>query len=214
MTVHTGLGDAGAVRERRSARPERCEICGAPVAAWHCHVADTGSRGLLCACRACFLLFTRCAPAEARYRAVPERYLWDPRHPVPGLDWHGLGVPARFAFYVRRGTRVTAFQPGPAGVTETVLPPGMWTDLAGCHPLLAAAEPDVEAIVIHGSGAGTDCFLVPVDACYRLAGAVRRYWTGPDGGPGMRAHVGLLFAEIERRARPLCAGAPRGVPSR
>ncbi|WP_410608093.1 DUF5947 family protein [Amycolatopsis sp. lyj-109] len=190
-------------RDSRSARQERCELCGTPVAARHCHLVDTGRRGLLCACRACFLLCTGCPTGEARYRAVPERYLWDPRRPIACLDWRGLDIPARFAFFVRRGTRVTAFQPGPAGAAETPLPSGLWAELAAAHPLLATAEPDVEAIVFRGRGWGTDCFLVPVDVCYRLAGAVRRYWTGGDGGPEVHERVGELFAEIEQRARPL-----------
>ncbi|ADJ45562.1 hypothetical protein AMES_3738 [Amycolatopsis mediterranei S699] len=203
MSVGTGATHPAFARDRRSARPERCELCGTPVAARHGHVVDTGRRGLLCACRACFLLFTRCPAGEVRYRAVPERYLWDPRRPIAGLDWHGLGIPARFAFFIPCGTRVTAFQPGPAGVAETALPPGLWTQLAAEHPLLATAEPDVEAIVVRGGERGTDCFLVPVDVGYRLAGAVRRYWTGGDGGPELHERVGELFAEIGQRARPL-----------
>jgi hypothetical protein len=208
MSVGTGATQRAFARDRRSARPERCELCGTPVAARHCHVVDTGRRGLLCACRACFLLFTRCpageAPArETRYRAVPERYLWDPRSLIAPLDWRGLGIVARFAFFVHCGTRVTAFQPGPAGVAEAPLPPGLWAELAAAHPLLATAEPDVEGIVFRGRGWGTDCFLVPVDACYRLAGVVRRYWTGCDGGPELHERVGELFAEIEQRALPL-----------
>ncbi|EOD63724.1 hypothetical protein H480_35583 [Amycolatopsis vancoresmycina DSM 44592] len=190
-------------RDRRSAWPEECEFCGTPVAARHGHVVDTGRRGLLCSCRACFLLCTSCSAGEARYRAVPERYLWDPRSPIARLDWHGLGIPARFAFFVHCGTRVTAFRPGPAGAAEAALPPGLWTELAAAHPLLATAEPDVEAIVFRGGERGTDCFLVPVDVCYRLAGVVRRYWTGGEGGPEMHEHVGELFAEIGQRARPL-----------
>ncbi|MGW4060049.1 DUF5947 family protein [Amycolatopsis sp. NPDC004747] len=187
-------------RDRRSARQERCEFCGTPVAARHCHVVDTGRRGLLCSCRACFLLCTAGGP---RYRAVPERYLWDPRRPIGCLDWCGLGIPARFAFFVNRGTQVTAFQPGPAGAVELPLPAGLWAELAAARPLLGMAEADVEAIVFRGGAGGTDCFLVPVDVCYRLAGVVRRYWAGCDGGAEMRERVGEVFLEIERRVRPL-----------
>ncbi|MGW3960965.1 DUF5947 family protein [Amycolatopsis sp. NPDC005003] len=185
-------------RGRRSAPQERCELCRTPVAARHCHVVDTGRGVLLCSCRACFLLCT-----GTRYRAVPERYLWDPLRPIARLDWRRLGIPARFAFFVPCGTGVTAFQPGPAGATETALPPGLWAELSAGHPLLATAEPDVEAIVFRGRECGTDCFLVPVDVCYRLAGVVRRYWTGCDGGAELAERVGELFAEIEQRARPL-----------
>jgi len=198
--VSVDTGHAAFARGRRSGWQERCEFCGTPVAARHGHVVDTGRRGLLCACRACFLL---CPAGETRYRAVPERYLWDPRRPIAHLDWCGLGIPERFAFFVRRGTGVTAFQPGPAGATEATLPPGLWAELAAAHPLLASAEPDVEAIVFRGRGWGTDCFLVPVDVCYRLAGVVRRYWTGCDGGPEVHERVGELFAEVEQRALPL-----------
>jgi len=198
--VSVDTGPAAFVRDRRSARPERCDLCGTPVAARHGHVVDTGRRSLLCACRACFLL---CPAGEARYRAVPDRYLWDPRRPIARLDWRGLGIPVRFAFFVHCGTRVTAFRPGPAGAAEAPLPPGLWAELAAAHPLLATAEPDVEAIVFRGRGWGTDCFLVPVDVCYRLAGVVRRYWTGCDGGAELHERVGELFAEIEQRALPL-----------
>ncbi|MET8849855.1 DUF5947 family protein [Amycolatopsis sp. NPDC004625] len=199
--MSVGTGSARPAFARSSAWQERCELCGTPVAARHGHVIDTGRRGLLCACRACFLLSTRCP--TARYRAVPERYLWDPRRPIARLDWRRLGIPARFAFFLHCGTRVTAFQPGPAGAAETTLPTGLWAELAAAHPLLATAEPDVEAIVFRGGERGTDCFLVPVDVCYRLAGVVRRYWTGGDGGPEVHERVGELFAEIEQRARPL-----------
>ncbi|MDX3187322.1 DUF5947 family protein [Streptomyces sp. MN03-5084-2B] len=190
-------------RDRRSARQERCDLCGTPVAARHCHVVDTGRRGLLCSCRACFLSCTGCPTGEARYRAVPERYLWDPGRSIACLDWRDLDIPARFAFFLRCGARVTAFRPGPAGAAETPLPLGLWAELAAAHPLLATAEPDVEAILFRGRAWGTDCFLVPVDVCYRLTGAVRRYWTGRDGGPEVHERVGELFAEIEQRARPL-----------
>jgi hypothetical protein len=203
VSLHAGSTQPAFARDRRSARQERCELCGTPVAAGHCHVVDTGRRGLLCSCRACFLLFTGCPTGGARYRAVPERYLWDPGCPIAHLDWRGLGIPARFAFFVRCGTRVAACQPGPAGAAETTLPAGLWAELVAAHPLLATAEPDVEAIVFRGRAWGTDCFLVPVDVCYRLAGVVRRYGTGRDGGPEMHERVGELFAEIEQRARPL-----------
>lgn len=203
MSVGTGFTHPAFTRDRRTARPERCELCGTPVAARHCHVVDTGRRGLLCACRACFLRCTGCRTGEGRYRAVPDRYLWDPRCPIARLDWCELGIPVRFTFFVHCGTRVTAFRPGPAGVAEALLPPGLWAELAAAHPLLATAEPDVEAILFRGRGWGTDCFLVPVDVCYRLAGAVRRYWTGGDGGPEVHERVGELFAEIEQRALPL-----------
>lgn len=189
--------------EQRSAWLEKCELCGTPVASRHGHLVDTGRRGLLCACRACFLLFIESHRGDPRYRAVPERYLWDPKRPVAAIDWAGLGIPAGFAFFLRRGAGVAAFHPGPAGAAESLVTLDLWTELSAGHPLLAAAEPEVEAILFHDAGCGTDCYLVPVDVCYRLVGTVRRYWTGSDGGPRVHERVDELFEEIRERARPL-----------
>ncbi|WP_326954483.1 DUF5947 family protein [Amycolatopsis sp. NBC_01286] len=207
MSSRTGFphraDQPGPVPEQRSAWLEKCELCGTPVASRHGHLVDTGRRGLLCACRACFLLFIESHRGDPRYRAVPDRYLWDPERPVAAIDWAGLGIPAGFAFFLRRGAGVAAFHPGPAGAAESLVTLDLWTELSAGHPLLAAAEPEVEAILFHDAGCGTDCYLVPVDVCYRLVGTVRRYWTGSDGGPRVHERVDELFEEIRERARPL-----------
>ena len=169
---------------------ELCEMCGTPIAAGHSHVVDTVRRALMCACRACFLVFT----AGTRYRAVPERYLWDPSQPVTTQEWAALHLPVDLAFILRCDNGVAAFYPSPAGAAECPLNQETWTELAMRHPLLATAEPHVEAILVHGS----ECFLVPVDVCYRLVGTVRRYWTCAVG-----THIDELFAEIRERAQPL-----------
>jgi Family of unknown function (DUF5947) len=182
-----------------SAQVEMCEMCRTPIAAGHGHVVDTVRRGLMCSCRACFLLFTRDTSDSARYRAVPERYLWDPRRPVTDAEWAALGIPVGAAFFLRCDSGVAAFYPSPAGASECLLDLDVWAELTAGHPLLAAAQPDVEAVLVRG----TECFLVPVDVCYRLVGTVRLYWTGSDGGSEMADHVDELFAEVKGRARPL-----------
>jgi hypothetical protein len=68
---------------------EKCELCAVPVASRHGHLVDTGRRGLLCSCRACFLL----SVGAGRYRPVPERYLWDPDRPLAEIDWAALASP-------------------------------------------------------------------------------------------------------------------------
>ncbi|MET8764247.1 DUF5947 family protein [Lentzea sp. NPDC004782] len=180
---------------------ERCEMCATPVASRHGHVVDVHRRALMCACRACFLLFTRHRAHRARYRAVPERYLWDPGRPVSGQEWEALDIPVGVAFLLRTDTGVTVFHPSPAGASERALDSRVWFELAAAHPLLTIAEPDVEAILFRRTENGADCFLVPIDACYRLVGTVRRYWTGLDGGDQLHHHVDELFAEIKDRAR-------------
>ncbi|MFB9907839.1 DUF5947 family protein [Allokutzneria oryzae] len=182
-------------------------MCGTPVASGHGHVVDTGHRSLMCSCRACFLLFTQDTAHRSRYRSVPERYLWDPERPVTGAEWEGLGIPVGSAFLLRGDTGVTAFYPSPAGATEHQLDPGAWAELAAGHPLLAVAELDVEAILFRSAERRVDCFLVPIDVCYRLVGTVRLHWTGLDGGHQVREHIDELFAEIRDKARPLITKA-------
>ena len=200
----------GSLQEQRSARMhelEQCEMCGTPVAARHGHVVDTKHRGLMCACRACFLLFTRSAARRGRYRAVPERYLCDPLRPVSLVEWAVLAIPVGPAFVLRSGPAATAFYPSPGGATERPLERGLWTEFAATHPLATAAEPDVEAILFRLRDQEVDCFLVPVDVCYRLVGTVRLYWAGLDGGHQVREHIDALFAEVAARACVLEGGA-------
>ncbi|GGU50171.1 DUF5947 family protein [Lentzea flava] len=194
------------LREQRAARMEqveRCEMCGTPVAARHGHVVDVQRRALMCSCRACFLLFTRHRAHRSRYRAVPDRYLWDPERPVSAAEWDALGLPVDAAFLLRSGTGITVFHPSPAGATERPLDGDVWNGLAAEHPLLTVAERDVEAILFRRTGNGVDCFLVPIDVCYRLVGTVRLHWTGVDGGSHLHEHIDELFAEITDKALAL-----------
>jgi hypothetical protein len=203
-------GPPGSLLEQRSAlmrQLEQCEMCRTPVAARHGHVVDTKRRSLLCACRACFLLFTKGDARRSRYLAVPERHLCDPLRPVSVAEWDGLDIPVNSAFVLRTGAVITAFHPSPAGATERALSPGFWAEFAATHPLVAAAEPDVEAILFRRGEDEVDCFLVPIDVCYRLVGTVRLYWSGMDGGDQVRDHIDELFAEIRDKAGVLAGGA-------
>ncbi|HEX8868122.1 MAG TPA: DUF5947 family protein [Lentzea sp.] len=198
-------GTPRALREQRAARMdqvERCEMCGTPVASRHGHVVDVQRRALMCSCRACFLLFTTHRAHRARYRAVPERHLRDPDHPVTAAQWADLEVPVGTAFLLRTSTGATVFYPSPAGATERPLDTAVWNRLAVAHPLVTMAEPDVEAILFRRTERGAECFLVPIDVCYRLVGTVRLYWTGLDGGDQLHDHIDALFTEIRDKARP------------
>lgn len=177
---------------------EACEMCGAPAGPAHGHVVDSEKRSLLCVCRACFLLFTR--PDGSRFRAVPERCLHDPDSPLTTFEWEGLGIPVGTAFFLRGTDGLTAFYPSPAGATECLLDLVAWARLRTAHPLLAAAEPDVEAILIRGDGDAVECYLVPIDLCYQLVGLVRLYWKGFDGGQEAHEHIDAFFAEVRARA--------------
>ncbi|MFI9550645.1 DUF5947 family protein [Nonomuraea endophytica] len=181
---------------------EKCEMCATPVGQRHGHVVDLENRSILCACRACFLLFTRPEAGGGRFRAVPERVLYDPARPLTPPEWQRLGIPVSSVFFLRSATGLSAFYPSPAGATECLLDLDVWAELAAAHPLLGAAAEDVEAIVIRDGGdAGVECFLVPVDACYQLVGTVRIHWKGFDGGQEAHERIEEFYSGLRGAAR-------------
>ncbi|HLI42295.1 MAG TPA: DUF5947 family protein [Streptosporangiaceae bacterium] len=192
-----------------------CEMCAAEIPADHGHVADLHRTALLCACRACYLLFTHAQAGRGRYRAVPDRWLADPAHPLSAAEWDQLQVPVGLAFFLRDSRRggIAGFYPSPAGVTESRLDLAAWDRLAAGHPLLQAAEPDVEAVLICKDGEAVEHFLVPVDVCYELAGRMRLLWRGFDGGAEARASMGELLDRVRARARPAAGPAPGAPPA-
>jgi len=178
----------------------------------------------MCACRACYLLFTHSGAGQtrqpddqpgddrrmgrARYRAIPDRYRSDPGHPLTPAEWDALEIPVGLAFFLHGSAsgEPTAFYPSPAGATECRLDLEAWGRIAAAHPLLGAAEPDVEAILIARGPVdrdGIDCFLVPIDACYELAGRMRLQWRGFDGGAEARQSIADFLDRVRERSRDL-----------
>lgn len=194
------------LRPRAPAAPvaERCELCATEVPDDHQHLLDltaTDDRTLRCACRPCALLFAD-RPREAAgttLRTVPDRYRHDPGFALTDDQWDTLQIPVGLAFFRRDAAgRLVARYPGPAGVTESEL---AVTAAIGASRLATALAPEVEALLVRRDDAGTTALLVPVDACYRLVGLVRRYWRGFDGGPEAWGHVDAFLADARSRAR-------------
>jgi hypothetical protein len=190
---------------------ERCELCAAEVADEHGHVADLESSTLICACRACYLLFTQASAGRGRYRAVPDRYLSDPGRTLTSAQWDQLDVPVGLAFFLRSSSadRVAGFYPSPAGVTECILDLAAWEQLTREYPLLGEPAPDVEAALVCRTDAGVEYFLVPIDACYELAGRMRLYWRGFDGGAEARASITDFLDKVRSRAKAFSPSADR-----
>jgi len=195
-------------RPRAAAEKERCELCGEQVGDGHAHLVDLQGRSIVCACTGCALLFTR---PGGRYRTVPDRVRNDPGNPLTEAEWAQLSVPVGIAFFFINSDlgRVVAGYPSPAGVTECELDLAAWDQLAAAHPLLAALEPDVEAIlVVRGQPYTTDSrsaqvYLIPIDTCYALAGALRLNWHGFDGGDEVRRILSESLAGLRQRAREI-----------
>jgi hypothetical protein len=193
---------------RRPAPGEACELCGEPVGGDHRHVVDLERRGLLCACRGCALLFV--GGAEGRYRTVPDRHLRVEPFDLPAPAWAALQIPVGMAFIVHnsRQDRTVAFYPSPGGATESELPLDAWADIVAANAALALVEPDVEAVLIRtGTATAAQCFVVPVDRCYELVGALRLHWRGFDGGQEVRTRIEAFFADVRRRSARRGGGA-------
>ncbi len=180
-------------------------MCATPVGPSHGHVADLEKSTLTCACRACYLLFTGAGAGDGRYRAVPQRYLRDPARPLTAAEWGELDIPVGLAFFLRSSQRgqVCGFYPSPAGATECTLDLQAWARLGRSHPLLPATEEDVEAVLVNRTDTDVEYFLVPIDACYELAGRMRMLWRGFDGGEEARQAIAEFLGSVRARARDL-----------
>ncbi|HEV7872141.1 MAG TPA: DUF5947 family protein [Modestobacter sp.] len=204
------LARVSATRPAPSAE-ERCEMCAEEIGVQHQHVVDVVGRGLLCTCRPCYLLFTA-EGAQLRYRAVPDRHLSFPEFELNARQWDELEIPVGLAFFFVNSVlgRTVAFYPGPAGATESELPLGAWERIVTANPALGRLAPDVEALLVrlpdraHAEGAS---YLLPIDRCYELVGALRTAWRGFDGGQEARALLEAFFADLARRSTPARNGA-------
>lgn len=179
---------------------ERCEMCAVPIVPEHRHVVDTTERSLKCLCQPCFLLFDDESIEVSRFRPVPTRYLSLGTAGIDEAVWEMLAIPVSLAFFFHNSTqeRPVAFYPGPAGATESLLPLEAWQRVLDRNPTFASLVPDVEAIMVRRSEGTTECFIVPIDACYELVGRLRMNWTGFDGGSEARAVMESFFARLRR----------------
>jgi hypothetical protein len=184
---------------------ERCELCTEEIGDEHGHLVDLQARNLMCACRGCYLLFLSDGAGGLHYRAVPDRYIAFPDFQLSPAQWDALQIPVSVAFFFLNSElgRVAAFYPGPAGATESQLSLDTWEEIVGANPELATLQSDVEAFLVRAlpQRGGTECFLVPIDACYELVGHLRRLWKGFDGGREANDELDAFFGRVQSKAR-------------
>jgi len=194
--------------KQKAAPGEACEFCMEALAAEHSHVADVEMRSVKCSCRGCYLLFSSDGAAGGRYRAIPEGAVYDPSFVLTAVQWDALQVPVGICFFFRNsslGTTV-AFYPGPAGATESLLPLDVWDELSEANPTLQQMLPDVQALLVRRLGHGSECYVVPIDACYELVGIIRRTWKGFDGGEEAHTAIDRFFSQLRERSQWRGAG--------
>lgn len=186
---------------------ERCELCGEPLEAGHRHLLDLETRALMCACRACKILFDGEAAGGGHYRLVPERRLALTDFELDDAVWADLRVPVDMAFFFHdsRADRVVAYYPSPAGATESLLELDAWEQIERANPVLAEMASDVEALLVNRSGDRPDYFVVPVEDCYRLVGLIRAQWRGLSGGSEVWEEIDTFFAQLAGDAKPVTA---------
>jgi uncharacterized protein DUF5947 len=182
---------------------EHCDLCGEPVPPGHRHVVDLDDRRLLCACRACSILFARPEAGGGHLRLLPLR-----RRRLDDFDldealWSRLRIPVDMAFFFRSTPdgRVLAFYPSPMGPTESLLELDAWTELEAANPMLGEMEPDVEALLINRARDMREHWLVPIDDCYELVGLIRSHWRGLGGGEEVWQAIGRFFDDLPNRER-------------
>ena len=193
-----------AQRSRRPAQPateERCELCAEPLGSEHRHLLDLESRRLMCACRACTILFDRSGAGGGHYRLVPDRSRLLTDVHLDDLTWQAFQIPVDMAFFFHSSAagRVVAFYPSPLGATESLLDLDAWDDLVAVNPVLEELEPDVEALLVNRTSGRREYWILPVDRCYELVGLIRTHWRGFRGGNEVWAKVDEFFEERRRR---------------
>jgi hypothetical protein len=182
---------------------ERCELCGASIAAEHRHVADVRQRTLLCACRACTILLGRPGAGGGHYRLVPERRLLLDDFRLDDEQWAALQIPVGLAFFFHSTpvSRVIALYPSPVGATESQLELDAWRELERDNHVLHSLEPDVEALLVNRARGAREQFVVPIDDCYALVALIRSHWTGLGGGEDVWRGISQFFERVRERSR-------------
>jgi hypothetical protein len=158
----------------------------------------------MCACRGCYLLFTPDGAGGGKYRAVPDDVFLDPDFQLTEAQWDTLQIPVGMAFFFHQTDlgHAVAFYPSPAGPTESLLPLETWDELVASNRMLATMLPDVQALLVYRPrDRKGQCYLVPIDACYKLVGLIRKYWKGFDGGEEAWNEIGAFFDDLSDRSR-------------
>jgi Family of unknown function (DUF5947) len=200
-----GVATPGAdASPRQPVEDELCELCGVAVPPEHRHVLDLEKRDLLCACRACSVLFDGQAAGGGHYKLVPDRRLALDDFRLDQETWERLSIPVDMAFFFRSTgeQRVMAYYPSPAGPIESLLGLEAWGAVEAANPVLAEMAEDVEALLVNRAKGARRQWIVPIEDCYALVGLIRTHWRGFTGGEEAWQQIDRFFRELDARCAP------------
>jgi len=196
----TARADAPAAAPAAEPR-EVCDLCGEPVEPGHRHLVDVAERRILCACRACTILFDRPGAGGGHLKLLPTRRRRLDGFHLDDAAWESLRIPVDMAFFFRStpAERVLAFYPSPMGPTESLLELETWAELEAANPVLADMEADGEALLVSRARGMHEHWLVPIDDCYELVGLIRSRWKGLAGGEEVWEAIDRFFEDLATR---------------
>jgi hypothetical protein len=148
-----------------------------------------------------------------RYRLIPERYRQLPALGRDDARWADLRLPVSLAFLVRTesGGGLAVF-PGALGPTDAPIDAERWAALESAYPEVKELESEVEAVLVNRLHGRRECWLVPLDQCYRLVALLRARWEGINGGQEVWVEIDRFFAQVAERAGSASSVGAEEVP--
>jgi hypothetical protein len=187
---------------RTPGRVEQCELCGAELGSVHPHMLERKTLRISCSCDACAILF--CGQEGARFLRIPQTVRAPGDFSLTDLEWEQLLIPIQLAFFVRTcDGRIIAMYPSAAGAIESQLSSEYLVTLFQRHPVLAAMQPEVEALLVNRVGKQHTYLTVPIDECFRLTGLIRTQWRGLSGGADVWGAIAQFLSELQQRSKPV-----------
>jgi uncharacterized protein DUF5947 len=185
----------------QSSYQEKCEFCGAGLPPEHRHLLEVAKGRIVCTCFPCAFRFQDVV--GGRFKLIPSDIRYLPEFDLSDPEWENLALPINLAFffYSTPQQKMNAIYPSPAGATESLLPLTAWDSLVERNSILAAIEPDVEALLVNRVGTKREYYIVPIDLCFELIGLIRVHWRGLSGGDKVWEEVDKFFAKLKTNAR-------------
>jgi hypothetical protein len=159
------------------------------------------SRRILCACRACTILFDRPGAGGGHLKLLPTRRRRLDGFRLDDAAWERLRIPVDMAFFFA-ARRPSACSPSTRA---------RWARRSRCSssrrgrswrrptPELAEMEADVEALLVSRARGMHEHWLVPIDDCYELVGLIRSRWKGLAGGEEVWEAIDRFFDDLATR---------------